>query len=147
MTIDIQLRAATDLDGDGLSTLLTQLGYPDAARSMAQRLPQLLTHPDAELWVAVQQEYLCGFISLHFIPQLAMAGDFARISYFCIDEQWRGGGIGARLEQWAEQRARLRGCDRIELHCHSRRLGAHDFYRQQGYQESPKYFYKSLNPQ
>jgi len=114
---------------------------------MALRLPQLLTHPDAELWVAAQQECLCGFISLHFIPQLAMAGDFARISYFCIDEQWRGGGIGARLEQWAEQRARLRGCDRIELHCHSRRLGAHDFYRQQGYQESPKYFYKSLNPQ
>ena len=31
MTIEIQLRAATDLDADGLSTLLTQLGYPDAA--------------------------------------------------------------------------------------------------------------------
>ncbi len=147
MHIEIQLRAATDLDAGGLSALLAQLGYPDAASSMTQRLPQLLAHPDAELWVATQQDCLCGFISLHFIPQLAMTGDFARISYFCIDEQRRGVGIGARLEQLAEQRARLRGCDRIELHCHSRRLGAHDFYRQQGYQESPKYFYKSLDPQ
>jgi len=109
MTIEIQLRAATDLDADALSTLLTQLGYPDAARSMALRLPQLLTHPDAELWVAAQQECLCGFISLHFIPQLAMAGDFARISYFCIDEQWRGGGAGS-VPGWSNGLSSEPGC-------------------------------------
>jgi GNAT superfamily N-acetyltransferase len=147
MKHEIPLRAATLHDGDELSALLAQLGYPDAAATMALRLPQLLGHPDAELWLAEHAGRVCGFISLHFIPQLALAGDFARISYFCIDEQIRGVGIGAQLEQWASQRALLRGCDRLELHCHSRRLGAHAFYLRQGYEESPKYFYKSLNSQ
>ncbi|MFM2483785.1 hypothetical protein [Celerinatantimonas yamalensis] len=36
-------------------------------------------------------------ISVHFIPQLALAGDFARISYFCVADTARGRGIGAYM--------------------------------------------------
>ncbi|WZB65004.1 GNAT family N-acetyltransferase [Achromobacter xylosoxidans] len=50
---------------------------------------------------------------------------------------------GRALEEAAEALARARGCDRIEVHCHERRVDAHRFYHRQGYAESPKYLMKS----
>jgi GNAT superfamily N-acetyltransferase len=48
------------------------------------------------------------------------------------------------METHVSTLARERSCDRIEVHCHSRRTDAHRFYERQGYEESPKYFTKSL---
>jgi hypothetical protein len=48
------------------------------------------------------------------------------------------------MEAYCEQLARERGCDRMEVHCHSRRVRAHAFYGRQGYEESPKYLIKKL---
>lgn len=107
-------------------------------------MAQLLAHPDAVLRVAVDGERVVGVILLHFIPQLALPGDFCRISYLCVAEAVRSQGVGARLEAHAVQLARERGCDRIELHCHARRADAHRFYLRQQYRESPRYFLKSL---
>ena len=87
---------------------------------------------------------ILGFLSLHFIPQIALEADFARISYFAVDNDARSNGIGRQLEETATRLARDRGCELIEVHCHSRRTRAHDFYRRQGYEESPKYLIKRL---
>jgi len=85
-----------------------------------------------------------GFIAFDFIPQLTTRGDFARISCFAVDENVRGKGIGNMLEEHFTKLAIERKCDRIEVHCHLRRVGAHRFYERQGYTESPKYFIKML---
>jgi len=87
---------------------------------------------------------ILGFISLHFIPQIALEGDFARISYFAVHERARGGGIGQALEEYCVKLARERGCELIEVHCHTRRERAHAFYYRQVYEESPKYLIKRL---
>lgn len=81
---------------------------------------------------------------MHFIPQLAFEGSFARISYFVVDEESRGEGIGQEMEALCEEEARRHQCERIEVHCHTRREKAHHFYKQCGYEESPKYFIKHL---
>lgn len=140
----IHLRDAAASDANAIARLLDVLGYPGTAPFIRQRIAQLLAHPDENLLVAVDGERLVGVISLHFIPQLALAGDFCRISYFCVDESARGRGVGALLEARAVELARARGCDRMELHCHARRTDAHRFYERQGYVESPKYYAKSL---
>ncbi|WP_431217581.1 GNAT family N-acetyltransferase [Puia sp. P3] len=57
-----------------------------------------------------------GFLSLHFIPQIALPGDFARISYFAVDSSTRGNGIGRQMEEYATQLAREKGCELIEVH-------------------------------
>jgi GNAT superfamily N-acetyltransferase len=85
-----------------------------------------------------------GLLSLHFIPQIAVEGDFARISYFVVDGNARSKGIGRAMEEWAARLARERGCHLIEVHCHERRARAHAFYARQGYEESPKYLIKNL---
>ncbi|MBI2276500.1 MAG: GNAT family N-acetyltransferase [Dechloromonas sp.] len=140
----MQIREAKSGDGEAIASLLTALDYPDTEGFIDSKIEQLLKHPDGRLLVAVEGSEILGFISLHFIPQLALPGDFCRISYFCVDEASRGRGVGAGLEEAAVELAKERGCDRIEVHCHARRELAHRFYHRQGYAESPKYLLKLL---
>lgn len=140
----LEIREARISDAPAMSRLLVELGYPDTEVFMPQKIQQLLAHPDAVLWVAEQHNEVIGLISLHFIPQVALAGDICRICYFCVAESARRAGVGKLLEERTEQLARARQCDRIEVHCHSRRTEAHRFYARQGYTENSKYLMKRL---
>lgn len=138
----VRIRPVQPDDAGILVELLAQLGYPGTEAFIERRIAELLHHPDALLLGAEDNGRLLGVISLHFIPQLARAGDFCRICYLCVDENARNRGVGALLEQEAEQEALRRGCERIELHSHQRRVDAHRFYARLGYTESPKYLAK-----
>ena len=138
------IRLATIDDAKSIQTLLSQLDYPDTQTFLSQKLHSILKHPDAITLVYEMNETVVAFLSLHFIPQIALEGDFARISYFVVDKSARGKLIGQELEAYCETEAKKRHCDRIEVHCHTRRKDAHRFYERQGYVESPKYFIKML---
>ena len=140
----MRIRDAKIGDGEAIASLLTVLDYPDTESFVESKIEQHLKHHDARLLVAVEGSEILGFISLHFIPQLALPGDFCRISYLCVNERSRSKGVGAKLEEAANALATERGCDRIEVHCHTRRELAHKFYYRQGYSESPKYLLKPL---
>jgi GNAT superfamily N-acetyltransferase len=144
MNMKPTIRAAGSADAPALVDLLRQLGYPDTAPFIERRITELAADPDALLLVAEVGGVVLGFISLHFAAQLARAGDFCRIDYLCVEERARSFGIGAALEAQAVAAARQRGCARIELHSHQRRVGAHRFYARLGYEESPKYLMKPL---
>jgi len=138
------IRLATAADASGISRLLTQLEYPGTEEFIAARLATLLTDPGERLLVWAEADTILAVLSLHFIPQLALKGDFARISYFAVDDQARSRGIGAQLEAEATRLAQERGCALMEVHCHTRRTRAHRFYARQGFEESPKYLIKRL---
>ena len=142
----MNIRPAQPEDRFALISLLNELGYGNTDSFMDRRLRQLTDHPDEVLLVAEDRQTVLGFLSLHFIPQLALEGDFARISYFCIAEGERSKGLGQHLLQYAEQLARERGCDRLEVHCHERRIKANQFYARENYIESPRYLIKQLAP-
>lgn len=141
----IEIKPPSVTDAGAISSLLRSLGYPGTELFIERRMAELLAHPDESLLVAKDKGKIVGVLSLHFIPQLALRGDFCRISYLCVAEKVRSQGIGAMLESHAVKIARERSCERIELHCHSRRGDAHRFYYKQQYTESPKYLCKSLN--
>lgn len=140
----MQIREANTGDGEAIARLLTALDYPGTENFIEGKIEQQLKHRDARLLVAVEGSEVLGFISLHFIPQLGLPGDFCRISYFCVGEASRRKGVGARLEEAAYASAAERGCNRIEVHVNTRRELAHKFYYRQGYSESPKYLLKLL---
>lgn len=142
----MQIRPGEATDSVAIAALLTDLGYPVTPEFVSHSLQRQLTHADAALLVAVENDAVVGLISLHFIPQLALPGDFCRISYFCVGSGARRQGVGTALETAASELAWARGCDRIEVHCHSRREQAHQFYYRQGYIESPKYLVKPAQP-
>ncbi len=137
------IRHAQPADTDAIRALIAQLDYDPPAR-LEEKIRRLSAHPDEVLLVYELDTEVVAFLSLHFIPQLAVAGDFARISYFAVKDNARSHGIGQQLEAHITRLARERNCDRIEVHCHTRRTDAHRFYERQGYNESPKYFIKTL---
>ncbi|WP_141433930.1 GNAT family N-acetyltransferase [Bacillus sp. 03113] len=139
------IRNAKIEDWKVISELLNQLDYPNTESFIKGKIEKLLIHPDEELLVYEDDGRVIAFISLHFIPQIALEGDFARISYFSVDTTIRSKGIGRKIEEYCADLATKRNCDRIEVHCHSRRLDAHRFYFRQGYTESPKYLMKKID--
>lgn len=140
------IRQAIPSDRQNIQHLLTQLEYPGTANFLEEKLERMLQHPDEVLLVyePVPGGSIEGLLSLHFIPQIALEGDFARISYFVVDENSQSGGIGREMEEYCTRLARERGCHLIEVHCHTRRERAHRFYYRQGFEESPKYLIKRL---
>ncbi len=138
------IRGAVTSDWKSISVLLDQLGYPDTERFIKDKLDRMLAHPDEEILVYEWDGVVVAFVSLHFIPQIGLEGEIARISYFAVDGSARSRGIGKEIEEYCVEAAKIRGCDRIEVHCHVRRADAHRFYERQGYRESPKYFVKEI---
>lgn len=142
------VRRAILSDAPDIGRLLGQLGYPVSLDFVQRQLALLLDDENEDLLVSeADDKKVIGFLAMHIIPQIAVEGGFARISYLCVDHNARFKGIGKALEREACRLASEKGCDRIELHCHSRRKEAHGFYARRGYRESPKYFLKKLrNP-
>ncbi|MBA4387456.1 MAG: GNAT family N-acetyltransferase [Verrucomicrobia bacterium] len=138
----MKIRKANQKDAEAIAALLEQLGYPRTQTFLAERINLLAGDSGEELVVGEEGGRVVAVLSLHFIPQLAVEGPFARISYLCVQEGLRSKGIGRQLEEYAEKAARARGCDRMELHCYARRTDAHRFYFRQGYEESPTYLMK-----
>lgn len=138
------LRKAKIEDHKQISLLLTQLDYPNTEPFIKEKIEILLMDPNEELLVFEEDKDIIALISVHFIPQLAVKGDFARISYFVVHEKIRSKRIGREIEEYCNDLAIKRKCDRVEVHCHSRRRDAHRFYIRQGFKESPKYFIKML---
>lgn len=138
----IRIAKLTDLPA--ISRLIAELDYAPPA-GLEDKLRHLTTDSNEALLVYEHFAEVVAFLSLHFIPQIALAGDFARISYFAVSSAVRNTGIGREMEEYITALARARNCDRIEVHCHTRRTDAHRFYERQGYDESPKYFIKSLH--
>jgi GNAT superfamily N-acetyltransferase len=138
------IRSAKPEDWKEISELLDQLGYPGSEAFVRDRIEQLLNHPDEKLLVYELEGRAVALMSIHFIPQIALEGDFARISYFVVDREFRNRGIGEELEKHCFDLAKERKCDRIEVHCHQRRRMAHRFYFRLGFEESPKYLMKMI---
>jgi GNAT superfamily N-acetyltransferase len=139
----MEIRRAQLSDAQAIQHLLRQLDYPDTAHFL-KKMERMLSAPDEVMLVYELNDKVVAFISVHFIPQIALHGDFARISYFAVLGGTRGKGIGGEIMEYVTALAKERNCDRIEVHCHSRRSDAHRFYFRQGFKEDPKYLIKSL---
>ncbi|WP_158798033.1 GNAT family N-acetyltransferase [Pedobacter sp. L105] len=139
------IRKAKEQDASAIRTLLEQLGYPTPDGLVESKLSRMLDHPDERLFVYEEDNAVIAVMSLHFVPQLALIGDFATISYFVVDETIRSKGIGKAMEEHCTALAIERGCEKIQVHSNIRRTKAHQFYERQGFQESSKDFFKKLN--
>ncbi|MDC5427201.1 GNAT family N-acetyltransferase [Acinetobacter baumannii] len=141
----MNIRLAQWEDTETICYLLKQMGYSQPLKVVQEQFQILSKDPNAITLVAADDLKVYGVLSLYFIPQIALQGDFAKIYYLCVDEKMRSKGVGHLLVQEAERIAKQRGCDRMELHSGIQRPLAHQFYLREGYVEAPKYFRKALN--
>lgn len=138
------IRDATYKDAPEIKLLLEALGYIGNVSLIIHQLDLLFGHKDHQIFVYEMNKEVVGFISVHFLPQLAFDGELVLISFLSVDETVRDHGIGKALEQHVVTVARKRKCDRIQVHCLERRTREHGFFAQLGYEEYPKYFSKQL---
>ena len=139
------IRKAEKKDTKYIRSLLEQLGCLTEEGFVEDKLDLVMNHPDQTLLVYESDKNVIAFISLHFVPQIELSGDLAIITYFAVDQIARSEGIGKKMESYCTSLSKERKCNRIEVHCGIRRVGAHLFYERQGYKEIRKYFRKKLD--
>ena len=96
------IRTARVSDASQIGPLLHELGYPVSADFVHQQLSALLNDPNEDLLVAeADDSRVIAFLAMHYVPQIAVEGGFARISYLCVDKEMQLRGLGKMLEREA----------------------------------------------
>ncbi|TKC06342.1 GNAT family N-acetyltransferase [Pedobacter frigoris] len=140
----MSIRTAAAGDAKAIQDLMNQLGYPTEDGFIEKRLEVLSKNLEHTDLIYELEGAVVGFISIHFIPQIAFDGEYAVINYFVVDDQVRSQGVGKALEERCTELATARKCKRILVHSNARRTDAHRFYLRQGFIEYPKDFIKKL---
>ena len=140
----MKIRNATYHDAPGIKSLLHSLGYASNISLLVDQLERLFNNGENQAYVAEYNKEIVGFVTAHYLPQLAFDGGVAIISYLSADETVTNMDVASALERHVTEQARSRHCERIQVHCMEWRTPAHQFYLGRGYQEFPKYFTKRL---
>lgn len=141
---DISIRPFTDTDLAPAASLVSELGYATTVAEMRLRMDRIARHPDHATFIAVADGRVVGMVGAFVTPSYEHDEPTGRLTAMVVGEPARGLGIGARLVAAAEAWVRARGCRVMMLNSHTRRAGAHAFYRRLGYSETGKRFVKKL---
>jgi len=111
----VNVRRARPGDASHVFALVEQLGYAPDHRGFDETFAQVVRHPEAAVYVAVEGLRVIGYLSMSQRPQIRLGGRAASIDELIIDERRRGDGIGTALLDAAISYARGLGCKRVDL--------------------------------
>jgi len=115
---------------------LQALSAPQVAAQVRGPLSACLNDPGHSVYVAEEAGAILGYIAVHWLPYLIMAGPEGFVSELFVNRTARTRGIGSNLLNQAVQEARKRGCKRLHLvHLRSRESYRSGFYVHRGWQE------------
>jgi GNAT superfamily N-acetyltransferase len=127
------IRKARLGDARDIAALATQLGYPSTSRKITARLSLLLKDRGHEVLVSqTAAGEVVGWVHV-FARKLVESDPHAEIGGLVVDRRFRGGGLGSRLLERAEQWARKKALPWVYLRSNVIRKGAHAFYERRGY--------------
>lgn len=133
----ITIRSANAGDAAALSLLLGQLGYPTEVADVPARLEKLYARPGSAVLVAESAEgRVIAAVTVHLFQALHTSEPTAWLTAVVVEENARGRGIGAAIVEFAERWAMERGAHKISLTSATRRLRAHQFYKDHGYEQT-----------
>jgi GNAT superfamily N-acetyltransferase len=142
--LSIEIRPATPSDATAVSTLLNDLGYrvpPEQARASLSTLDLDGADP---VFLAVDKDHVAGLLALHVARWLQLERPIARITALMVQAKYQRRGIGKQLVQYAGAFASGAGCGTLELTTGIERGDAHQFYRDQGFDQTSVRFKKAL---
>lgn len=141
-----RIRTARADDAREIATLLTTLGHPTSAGELAARWDAWNAEGNSALVAVRENGTLAAVVTLHRMHVLHRPLPVGRITALVVAEDLRGRGIGRALVAAAEAVLRDAGCGPLEVTSNKKRLDAHAFYRQLGYEETSVRFAKDLRP-
>ncbi|MEO7430519.1 MAG: GNAT family N-acetyltransferase [Dokdonella sp.] len=142
----ITIRAARTYDAPALADLCAELGYPTTRQQIVKRLAAIDGTADCSVLVAENAEgRVVAWLQVAIAARLSEE-PCAEIVGLVVRESARGGGLGKRLIDAAEQWAQARCVKRIRVRSRQERERAHRFYERAGFQtiKNQRVFGKSL---
>ena len=143
----IVIKKAQEKDVDRLYDMLGQVqnlhaeGRPDVFKKGAhkygkQEIIELLTKKNFHVDVAVAGDQAIGYVFCEVIEKEQTDNLFALKTYYiddlCVDEKFRGKGVGRALYQFAKRDAQKKGCDSLTLNVWELNQSAKNFYQKIG---------------
>lgn len=143
---EISIRPATAGDVGAISTILRELGWfnhvnkeslADTKARIAQHLELCNSDESHTVFVAENQNgEVIGYIAVHWLPYLMLAGSEGYISELFVHESDRGKGVGRKLLEEVNEQAIKRGCTRLMLvNGRNRESYKRGFYQKLGWKE------------
>ncbi len=142
---NIQFTKATLEDADSLLALIHQLEHFISIETLLNNLKNSLPKEDYRLFVAKENAIVIGFAELHFTHFIHEKNMRARLTSFCVDENFRNKKVGAQFLDFLEKYCTLNNIFRIENTSNVRRIDEHRFYEKNGYTFASKRFYKKIS--
>jgi GNAT superfamily N-acetyltransferase len=151
----ISIRKAEIIDAASIAEIIRSLGWfahvnaetPDETRSRVTRHLELCLADDSHSVYVAQvpasaenlTEKVVGYVAVHWLPYLLLAGAEGYVSELFIRESERGLGIGTQLLAMVEAEAARRGCTRLMLlNMRQRESYQREFYIKHGWEERPE---------
>jgi len=132
----VNVRRARPGDASHVLVLVEQLGYHPDPRGFDETFAQVVRHPEAAVFVAVEGLRVIGYLAMSQRPQIRLGGRAAAIDELVVEERRRGEGVGTALLEAAVAHARGLGCRRVDLHTARARQSYHrGFYVAHGFVE------------
>lgn len=141
----VRIRRANRADLPAIVRLLADDPLGQGRESAGSELPasyydafdEIDRSPQHELVVAELDDRVVGTLQLTMLRDLTyQGGRRAHVEAVRVDGSVRSAGIGARMFEWVEQRARQAGCHLVQLTTNKQRVDAHRFYQRLGYEAS-----------
>ena len=143
----LKIRRARRSDAEQIAQLSGELGYPASAAQITARLRQLTPTSKHAVFVAEPTDAagLIGWVHVS-VTHLLESDTRAEVNGLIVAEGQRSAGAGAKLLQAAEEWARKRDCQSMNVRSNVIRERAHKFYERQGYEhyKTQKAFRKQL---
>lgn len=132
-------------DADGVSLLVTELGYPTDREEMAERLVRLLSDPSYCAFVAERAGSLIGLAGGRIGRYFEQNGSYAHLVVMVVAASAQRTGVGTALLDAVEHWAAENGAREIIVNSGNHRDEAHRFYERRGFRATGLRFQKSLS--
>ena len=139
--VNIRLRKANKKDVDDILDLLYQLQRPrprtvQEYTAFRKRIFQYLGERDKRIIVSELDSKIVGLASTVLLPRLNRTKLELYIPDLVVSENHRGSGVGKSLIESCISMAKKKKCFRIRLESGNQRKGAHQFYKNMGFEQS-----------
>ena len=147
---NVKIRTITYNDVPIILGLLYELGRPKPQKdSDIEIFRKLVTKyfkdSDKTILVAeIDDMKLVGMVSVMFLPRLNQLTLEMYISELIVLKKYQDHGIGKKLINSCIALAKEKKCHRIRLESGNQRLGAHEFYKHLGFEQSSFSFTKTI---
>lgn len=142
----MQIRGAKPEDYDQIIALYNDFVEEDRySEHNFDSFKQVLKNPNNFIYVAESGDALIGFATLSIRNVVRYPNPIAELDELYVSPSHREKGIGKKLIEKVEQKAKELNCYVIYIESHDDRQTAHKFYASQGYTKYGFAFRKRIN--